>query len=125
MSTHTYAVPGESVIAAQVAAMFVRAPTSVTYSERTLTLTYAPDLDAPTTTLVDGAVADVLAGRRASRTGLTLEEYRALKGALADLRAFRTQSAAEFSALTAAQRDAALRTALFGAIDVLRAIVRD
>lgn len=98
----------------------IRAPDSVTLNGTDVVYAFTPDLTGP-----EQAALVALVRARRSRVPLTRAERDALEPALADLRAFRTQSAAEFSALTAAQRDAALRTALFGVIDVLRALLRD
>lgn len=104
MSTHTYAVPSALVLDAQSAAASVRTPTTVAYAADTLTLTYAPDLDAPTAALVDAAVADVLARERAL-VDLTSGDYAAIKPHLAVGRRMLAQSRAEFMAKTATERD--------------------
>lgn len=107
----------------ELLALHLRAPVGVETDDAT-GLPVA-DFVPPLTVGEQATYDELLALARSRVVGITRTEWQALQGAIADLRAFRTQSAAEFSALTAAQRDAALRTALFGCIDVLRALLRD
>lgn len=108
---------------AVLASTLLRSPTA--YGSDDVTgepvFTFVPPLSG-----AEQAVFDRLRAVARSRVhGITPAEWEALEPRLGDLRAFRTQSGAEFSALTAAQRDSALRTALIGVIDVLRAMLRD
>jgi hypothetical protein len=101
----------------------LRAPDTVLYDGpgNRVIYRFTPDLSP-----ADAATFDDLVRTFRTRSfTITLAEYQALKPALATYRSFRTQSDAAFTALTAAQRDAALRSAIFSLGDVLRALLRD
>lgn len=120
MSTHAYPHFPRWPSALALIPTAVAVPSSVMADGTSVTFTFTPDL-----TPAQAATLDRVIAFTKQDTPISWAERTALDSAVADLRALRTQSATEFSALTAAQRDAALRTALFGCIDVLRALLRD
>lgn len=81
---------------------------------------FVPPLTAPE----QAVLADLV---RMARFGvdMTLAEWQSIKAAAAEIRTFRTRTAAEWSALTAAQRDNALIQWCADITDVLRALLRD
>lgn len=124
MSTHAYSVPAESLLAVQAAVTAVRTPTTLVYAGGTLTVTYVPDLDAPTAAALDAAVADTLATER-SLVDLTAADYAAIKIRLATLRTFIAQSRNEFMAKTAADRDRELFDSTEAVARILLRMLRD
>lgn len=123
MSVHV--VAGLSAAQAFDVSRAVREPLAVEWVESdgrvSLTLTFVPDLTAEEATLL----ADLAASYRQHGVELTLDEYRTLKPRMAEIRTFRTRTTAEWSAMTAAQRDNALVQWCQDLTDVLRALLRD
>lgn len=86
----------------------------------TWTYTYVPDL----TTAEQAQFDDLVATYHTRNVQLTLAEYRAIKSQIAEIRAFRTRTLAQWNTLTAAQREADEISYLNDLTDVLRALLR-
>jgi hypothetical protein len=99
----------------------IRAWDLLTVEEPDLVITFTPDLTPDET----ADLAWLAIYTRADRGSITPAEWLALKAAVTELRTLRTRTAAEWSAMTAAQRDNALVQWCRDITDVLRALIRD
>lgn len=117
--------PLDPTLAAKVAALcdtYLRATTVTGYPGATRTLVFTPELSAAEQATYDDLVRFAKFG---ISTTLTLAEFQALKPQLAEIRSFRTRTAAQWNALTTAQREADEVQFLNDLTDVLRALLRD
>lgn len=84
-----------------------------------------PVFDPPLTTEEQADLAYIRRLARAKIMGISLEEWKALAPVLDEVRNLRQRTPAEWTAMTAAQRDNALIQWCQDITDILRAIFRD
>lgn len=120
MSVHV--VTGITAAEAFDLASAIRPPASVSGSEgEGWTFTYTPDLSAGEAS----TLSDLVATFHTRDVVLSLAEYQSIKGALADARTQRLRTDAQWTALTAAQRDTQLIAWCRDLTDILRVLLRD
>lgn len=126
MSEHT-AAPDPRVSALErwdALTAAIRAPVAYRLVGSNEVYTFTPDLTAAEAQAFTTTIADLSAAARTRDISLTLAEYRAIKPALDEIRSFRTRTAAQWGALTVAQRVTDLIQYDNDLTDVLRALLR-
>jgi hypothetical protein len=113
----------DALAVAALCRVYLRAPIVTGQDEQTGAMAFG--FEPPLTSAEQTTFDQIVRMARSHVTGLSLAEFTALQPVLTSIRANRTRSDAQWTALTAAQRDTQLIAWCRDLTDVLRALLRD